>query len=58
MGTVLMYLDAHTFFRVDVPGNMLSFVDQQTGLALPLHLVCKTGAKQPCSDNQIIIMHG
>ena len=58
MGTVLMYLDAHTLFRVDISGNMVSFVNQQAAFTASVHLVCKTGSEKPGSHNQIIIMHG
>ena len=57
MGTVSVYLNAHTLLRVDISGNMVSSVNQQAALPSLVHLMCKARSKQPRSYNQIIIMH-
>ena len=57
MGTIPVHLNAHTLLRVDISGNMVSFVNQQAALPGLSHLMRKARSKQPRSHNQIIIMH-
>ena len=55
MRAVLVHLNIQNLLCVDIAGNMRPPVDHKHLPALPLHLVGKDRAIQPCPHDQIII---
>ena len=57
MGTVSVDFNPLHFFRINIPGNVIPFVNDKDFSAFSVHLIRKYGTEQPGADNQIIILH-
>ena len=57
MCAVFMHVDVKNGFRINISGNMFSFVDDKDFAALFLHLMCEHGSEQSRANHQIIVLH-
>ena len=57
MGTITMNVDAHNFFCINIPRNMIFLFQKQYLFPCLFHFMGKNCAKQAGSCNHIIIVH-